>query len=227
MAGTTWPSLTAGKKAKASEVESKFDWIEGSIAPMNGGSMTNSAYDLGTSTAHWANIYVDKIANTCTFIELNFDTAKTEYFTVNGIAFQGNEGSQNGQGDDGWYREYNGGSLRNAGATVTTREYVHAVDIPDGASVTSLRLYYWQNNTNAAVRLELWRTDMQGSSLEMAQCDDQNISGWGTDDENSIASSTIDTSQYAYYLVAYLTDHTDTGVVALGGARITYEIKKV
>ena len=40
MAGTSWPALTSGFKAKGSEVELKFDWIEGSIVPMNGGSMT-------------------------------------------------------------------------------------------------------------------------------------------------------------------------------------------
>jgi hypothetical protein len=57
MAGTTWPALVAGRKAKASEVELKFDWIEGSIAPMLGGSMTDGVYDLGTSTAQWNYVY--------------------------------------------------------------------------------------------------------------------------------------------------------------------------
>lgn len=57
MAGTSWPTLTAGRKAKASEVESKFAWIQGSLAPMNGGSMTDAAYDLGTTTAQWRYVY--------------------------------------------------------------------------------------------------------------------------------------------------------------------------
>lgn len=58
MAGTSWPSLVAGRKAKASEVELRFDWIEGSITPMTGGNATTSVYDLGTTTAQWNKCYV-------------------------------------------------------------------------------------------------------------------------------------------------------------------------
>ena len=58
MAGTSWPSLVAGRKAKASEVESKFDWLEGSLVPMSGGSTTDGSYDLGSTTAQWNNCYV-------------------------------------------------------------------------------------------------------------------------------------------------------------------------
>lgn len=60
--GTTlWPSLIAGRKAKASEVEAKFDWIEANILPMLSGSTTDLAYDLGTSTARWNFGNIDKI----------------------------------------------------------------------------------------------------------------------------------------------------------------------
>lgn len=57
MAGTSWPSLVAGKKAKSSEVELKFDWIEGNLVPMNAGEQTNNAYDLGTSAYRWKTVY--------------------------------------------------------------------------------------------------------------------------------------------------------------------------
>lgn len=62
MAGTTWPNLLAGRKAKASEVENKFDWIEGSIVPMSMGNKTNAAYDLGEASYRWKTLYLsDKI----------------------------------------------------------------------------------------------------------------------------------------------------------------------
>lgn len=61
MAGTTWPSLVAGTKAKASDVENKFDWIEGSIVPMNAGDKTNAAYDLGESSYRWKDLYMTGI----------------------------------------------------------------------------------------------------------------------------------------------------------------------
>lgn len=58
MAGTTWPSLSAGQPARAADVESKFDWIEGAIVPMTAGNMTDATYDLGTTTARWLNLYL-------------------------------------------------------------------------------------------------------------------------------------------------------------------------
>ena len=60
MAGTSWPSLVAGARAKASEVESKFDWIEQDLVPMAGGSKADATYDLGQSTFRWRDIYYSR-----------------------------------------------------------------------------------------------------------------------------------------------------------------------
>lgn len=53
MSGTVWPSLVAGARAKASEVESKFNWIEGDFLPFNAGTQTDDTYDLGSVTINW------------------------------------------------------------------------------------------------------------------------------------------------------------------------------
>ena len=62
----TWPDLVAGKKAKASEVEAKFDYLEGTLWPMSGGEATDSAYDLGLSTAYWRAGWVKSLNPTST-----------------------------------------------------------------------------------------------------------------------------------------------------------------
>lgn len=62
MAGTSWPSLTAGQPARASDVESKFDWLEGSLMPMSAGTGTDGAHDLGTTTARWARLHLSSRA---------------------------------------------------------------------------------------------------------------------------------------------------------------------
>lgn len=53
MSGTVWPSLVAGAKAKASEVESKFDWMEGDFIPFLAGTQTDATYDLGSASFRW------------------------------------------------------------------------------------------------------------------------------------------------------------------------------
>jgi hypothetical protein len=58
MAGTTWPSLTPNTKARASDVEAKFDWIEGDIVPMVNGTRVDNAYDLGDATYRWRDIRI-------------------------------------------------------------------------------------------------------------------------------------------------------------------------
>lgn len=61
-----WPDLVAGRKAKASEVEAKFDWLEGSLLPMSGGNLTNNAYDLGISGNAWRSTWTYSINPTST-----------------------------------------------------------------------------------------------------------------------------------------------------------------
>lgn len=57
----TWPTLTEGKKAKASEVEAKFDWLEGAQLPMNAGNFTTGAYDIGSATYQWRSGYFNNV----------------------------------------------------------------------------------------------------------------------------------------------------------------------
>lgn len=60
MAGSTWPALTAGARAKASEVEAKFDWVEQDLVPMLGGTKADNSYDLGTSGFRWRDAYLSR-----------------------------------------------------------------------------------------------------------------------------------------------------------------------
>jgi hypothetical protein len=53
----SWPSLVDGKKAKASEVESKFSWLEGDILPMVGGEFTTGVYNIGSPAYQWDSAY--------------------------------------------------------------------------------------------------------------------------------------------------------------------------
>ena len=63
MAGSVWPALVAGARAKASEVEAKFDWVEGDIVPMSGGTRIDATYDLGSSSHRWRDAYFSRQLN--------------------------------------------------------------------------------------------------------------------------------------------------------------------
>lgn len=53
MAGSVWPLLLPGSKAKASDVENKFAWLEGDIVPMSGGTRADATYDMGSEPFRW------------------------------------------------------------------------------------------------------------------------------------------------------------------------------
>lgn len=74
MAGSSWPTLSAGSRARASDVEAKFDWVEGNIVPMLGGSATDAAYDLGTSTGRWRDSWLSRR------ILIGLNTSTTGFF---------------------------------------------------------------------------------------------------------------------------------------------------
>lgn len=56
-----WPTLTDGKKAKATEVEEKFSWLEGDQMPMVNGVKTTGAYDIGSFAYRWNNGYFNSV----------------------------------------------------------------------------------------------------------------------------------------------------------------------
>lgn len=62
----SWPDLVAGKKAKASEVEAKFDWLEGNLYPMLSGTTYDLTYNLGASDKQWKQAWVGGLNPTST-----------------------------------------------------------------------------------------------------------------------------------------------------------------
>jgi hypothetical protein len=84
-----WPTLTDGKKAKASEVEAKFTWLEGDQLPMVGGQLTTGVYNIGSSAYRWQTgyfneVYADNLVTTATIASEDLRaTAKCWGWTVN------------------------------------------------------------------------------------------------------------------------------------------------
>lgn len=60
MSGSTWTVFSPGAKAKATEVNANFDWIEQTFLPFNAGTSTDNTYDLGSSTFRWRDLYLSR-----------------------------------------------------------------------------------------------------------------------------------------------------------------------
>lgn len=55
------PALVAGRVARASDVEARFDWSEHNLWPHSSGTKADNAYSLGDTDSSWANLYVHQI----------------------------------------------------------------------------------------------------------------------------------------------------------------------
>lgn len=83
----TWPTLTAGKVAKASDVEAKFDFSEAHLWPHLNGSLTSNTYDLGNSTsAYWRTAWLYSLNATTTAQGIAIGT--TTVYRNSDVAFE-------------------------------------------------------------------------------------------------------------------------------------------
>lgn len=63
----TWPTLTSGGIARASDVEAKFDYSEFNLWPHSTGTRANNTFDLGDSTtAYWRTAWLFSLNATTT-----------------------------------------------------------------------------------------------------------------------------------------------------------------
>ncbi len=62
MATSTFPSFVSSTTADSADVTNAFNSIIGDIVPMDAsGTFTGDTFDIGTSTAHWKNLFVNSI----------------------------------------------------------------------------------------------------------------------------------------------------------------------
>ena len=91
------------------------------------------------------------------------------------------------------------------------------VSLPQGATVTKVTWDAVASGEGSLSQLRLVRRNLAGSVVYMAQCDFSGTTGTGQLTDTTITSSTVDNSQYVYYLDMYL---TGPGGFAYGGAAI-------
>ena len=63
----TWPTLSSGQVARASDVEAKFDFSEHNLWPHSTGTRVSNAFDIGDSTtAYWRTVWAYSVNATTT-----------------------------------------------------------------------------------------------------------------------------------------------------------------
>lgn len=207
MAGTTWPALVSGSKAKASEVESKFDWIEGSIVPMNAGSKTNAAYDLGESSYKWDILYVNKIT------PFSLTSAVTRYYSLSPADFRTDIDAYS-------FRLVSNGALGlddNNSRTYPDIWAAAGVHLPHNALITNIN-YYFKGYSSYTASGRFWKASRTGTATQIGTTKDTSqTTSYQTLTDNT-PSSTVDNINFSYYVTLYSAINT----IYISGVSITY-----
>lgn len=94
------------------------------------------------------------------------------------------------------------------------------VQMPQGAVVTEIVLYYWRGSTDDDADLELKRSNMQGTVDTPGSVTGTGGSGYAHKSATLNPTITVDNGTYAYFLAARF-NHAGAGM-KLCGARIAY-----
>lgn len=114
------------------------------------------------------------------------------------------------------------GGVYNSGGTVFIGRA--SVMLPDGATITSAIMYYYDNSSNS-IMASLNRIPVDaGTVVFMANFSSSGTPGYSSSEDTSISSNTIDNSSYYYYLyITFPSADTDTIFKAL---KITYTVNE-
>lgn len=89
--------------------------------------------------------------------------------------------------------------LRNR-TSLTLQRFFAPVQLPQGAVVTSLRLFGFKNTAPGEVTATLYRGDRAAGSVNMATFSAPNWGGYGNGADSSVTSPEIDNINYDYYI---------------------------
>ncbi len=97
------------------------------------------------------------------------------------------------------------------------------VNLPDGAIITSYKVFMYRLNSSSTIVTDLYRADFVGGSSVMASANADSDGNHSVED-TSISNATIDNANYSYAIKATIAPNAAASDVLLFGAIITYTI---
>jgi hypothetical protein len=123
--------------------------------------------------------------------------ASKGYLSIPAAAFQPYEDGYDFQNEGLWLVHYHG-----PGGSNTRGWYVAPVQLPDGATVTSMQFYYWDNHPTQDILARMQYSNLAGSFSEMAYVDSSGTApGYASKFDDTIAQAIIDNARRSYWVV--------------------------
>jgi len=171
-------------------------------------------YTESESNSSFVNATGDTMSGVLTVPYINYSSPRTHYFRVGGEGFVpgSNVDYSNTYGMGGAYIVSSSGAM------------VAPVHLPQGAVVTSFRVYFYDNSTSD-MTVSLDRVPGTGGFTDLATVDSSGISGYANKADSTISNATIDNFSYSYIIYAY-SSSWDSSNLRIMGALVTYTINQ-
>jgi len=171
-------------------------------------------YTESESNSRFVNATGDTMSAALTVPQINYSLPRTHYFRVGGEGFLpgSNVDYFNSYGMGGAYIVSGSGAM------------VAPVHLPQGAIVTSFRVYFYDISTST-MTVSLDRVPGTGGYTALATVDSTGISGYANKADSSILNATIDNFTYSYIIYAHSSSWDDNSLRIMG-ALITYTINQ-
>jgi hypothetical protein len=171
-------------------------------------------YTESESNSSFVNATGDTMSGVLTVPYINYSSPRTHYFRVGGEGFVpgSNVDYSNTYGMGGAYIVSSSGAM------------VAPVHLPQGAVVTSFRVYFYDNSTSD-MTVYLYHIPGTGGYTSLAVVDSTGISGYANKADSTISNATIDNFSYSYIIYAY-SSSWDSSNLRIMGALITYTINQ-
>jgi hypothetical protein len=116
-----------------------------------------------------------------------------------------------------------GSSVYSISNTVLGTGYA-SINIPDGATVTALKVYWNRNDAVATGDCDLIRADFNESETIMATADSNASTGFHSVTDTTITNAVIDYDNYMYYIKIVVDPNDNKTDVKFLAAEVTYTL---
>lgn len=209
-----WPTVLANDGSGSTLDADLLDGVQASAFSLSSHLHDDRYYTESESSSLFVNATGDTMSGALTVPKINYSSPRTHYFSVGGEGFlpAGNVDYSNSYGMGGAY-VYSGSEAMSA-----------PVHLPQGAVVTSFRVYFYDNSTSN-LEVSLAYIPATGAYYTLAEVDSIGLSGYSNRTTTSINYPTIDNVGRTYHIRAWC-DTWDGSNLRIMGVLVTYTISE-
>jgi len=223
-AGGTYGLNATTSNSSGTAVRGYASSVTGTTYGVYGQCLSASGYGVYSSGRMHATAAISTTSSVIAGTDFRYSSAKPFYLNLHPSAFM--KGNMNA--DNVWMVTFGEGGYIDSGAFLTARLFA-PVHLPDGASLTALRVYYYDNNASSDVHGNVSLLRRPNSATDSQTVASVSIVSSGQQDAvieaSVVASGTIDNANNQYYVLVIFQPDTYGNTLRFYGCRIDYQIQ--